>query len=87
MRAPSRSPLVWAAWAAVLVITIAALTAMLFAMLTPAPWPPCSSIDAESITEEAVEALRAEGWYPDPTDGYERLFTRLGASPRRAARE
>jgi len=67
------STLVWVARAAILVLVIAALAAVLFAMLTP-PRPPCSSIDAESITEEAVEALRAEGWYPDPTDGYERLL-------------
>ncbi len=74
MRAPLSSSLVWAAWVFILVLVIASLAAVLFAMLTPAPWPPCSSIDAESITEEAVEALRAEGWYPDPTDGYERLL-------------
>ncbi len=73
-RAPQGSPLAWAAWAAILVIVIAALTAMLFAMLT-SPGTPCASVDATSITKETAGELRSEGWYPNPTDGYERLYS------------
>jgi hypothetical protein len=47
---------------------------MLFAMLT-SPGTPCASVDATSITKETAGELRSEGWYPNPTDGYERLYS------------
>jgi hypothetical protein len=62
------------AWAFILILVIAALGALLFALLT-APGTPCSSIDAETITEETVEVLRAEGWYSTQADDLERLYS------------
>ncbi len=64
--------LVWAAWAFILVLVIAALAAMFFSLLTA---PSCTSVDAETITKETVEALRASGWYSDPADGKEQLYS------------
>jgi hypothetical protein len=60
------------AWAFILILVIATLGALLFALLTA---PACSSIDAETITEETVEVLRAEGWYSTQTDDLERLYS------------
>ncbi len=76
MRAPLASTLVWAAWAFILVLVIAALAALLFALLTGVPRSPCTSGDAETLPETTVEALLAEGWYAgDPADGAERLYS------------
>ncbi len=75
MRAPLASTLVWAAWAFILVLVIATLAAILFAALTTVPRTPCTSVDAEAITPEKVEALRAEGWYPDATKVNEELYS------------
>jgi len=72
VRAPLASSLVWVAWAFILMLVIATLAALVFAMLT-APYE-CSSIDAETITEETVEVLRTEGWYSTQTDDLERLY-------------
>jgi hypothetical protein len=63
--------LVWAAWAFILILVIAAFAAMMFALLTA---PACASVDAETITEETVEVLRAAGWYSTQTDDAERLY-------------
>jgi hypothetical protein len=60
-------------WTGVLVVVIAVLVAMLFAALTPSPR--CSWIDAERVSVEKLETLREEGWYSDPGDGYERLYS------------
>ena len=80
IRAPLAATLVWAAWAFILMLVIATLAALLFAMLT-APHE-CSSIDAETITEETVEALRTEGWYSTQTDDLERLYSPGCLTPR-----
>jgi hypothetical protein len=63
----------------VVVVILAVLVAMLFAALTTPPR--CQSVDAEKISSEKVEALRAEGWFPDPTDGHERLYSPGCTSP------
>ncbi len=81
MRAPLASTLastlVWAAWAFILFLVIAAFAAMLFALLTvPVPSPACTSVDAEALPETTVEALLAEGFYADPADGAERLYSK-----------
>ncbi len=64
------------AWAAVLVVILAVLVAMLFAALTtPGEAERCSWINAEKVSVEKLERLREAGWYSDPTDGYERLYS------------
>ncbi len=80
MRAAPASSLVWVAWAFILMLVIATLAALLFAMLT-APYE-CSSIDAETITEETIEVLRAEGWYSTQADDLERLYPPGCLTPR-----
>ncbi len=80
MRAALTSTLVWAAWAFILMLVIAILAALLFAMLT-APHE-CSSIDAETITKETVEVLRTQGWYSTQADDLERLYPPGCLTPR-----
>ncbi len=60
-------------WTAILVLVLAVLVAMLFAALTTPPR--CQSIDAEKVSVGKLEALRGEGWYSDPTDGKEALYS------------
>ena len=74
MRAPLSSALVWAASAFVIALIVASLAAALFVMLRT-PGTPCETIEAESITRETVTELRSEGWYADPADDYERLYS------------
>ncbi len=64
-----------AVWFVVLVLILATLVAMLFALATPPPDARCSWVDAEKVSSEKVEALREAGWYPDPTDGKEALYS------------
>lgn len=64
------------AWTGILVLVLAVLVAMLFAALTtPGEAERCSWINAEKVSVETVERLREAGWYPDPTDGEERLYS------------
>ena len=59
----------------VLVIVLALLVAGLFAAATRPPAERCQSIDAERVSVEKLETLRDEGWYSDPTDGKEALYS------------
>ena len=62
-------------WTAVLVVVLALLVAMLFALATRPPDVRCSWIDAERVSVEKLEMLREEGWYSDPTDDKEALYS------------
>lgn len=35
----------------------------------------CYTLDAYSVTEQTVDALILEGWYGDPNDNAERLYS------------
>ena len=59
----------------VLVIVLALLVAGLFALATRPPDVRCSWIDAERVSVEKLEMLREEGWYSDPTDDKEALYS------------
>jgi hypothetical protein len=66
--------LVWFAAAFLVALVVASLAAIVFVLLT-ASGPPCEVIDATTVTRETREALRAEGWYADSGDSYERLYS------------
>ncbi len=60
---------------AVLVVILALLVAALFALATRPPDVRCSWVDAERVSIEKLEILRDEGFYSDPADGVERLYS------------
>ncbi len=63
-------------WTGILVLALAALVAMLFfALTTPGEAERCSWVNAEEVSVETVERLREAGWYPDPADGREALYS------------
>jgi hypothetical protein len=68
-------------WTAILVLVLAVLVAMLFALATRPPAERCQSIDAERVSVEKLEILREEGWYSDPTDDKEALYSKGCLTP------
>jgi len=70
---------------AVLVVILAVLVAMLFALATRPPDVRCSWIDAEKVSVEKLEILRDEGWYSDPNDSKEALYSPACLTPEAGA--
>jgi len=68
-------------WTAVLVVVLALLVAMLFALATRPPDVRCSWIDADRASVEKLETLRDEGWYADAGDGKEALYSKGCLTP------
>jgi hypothetical protein len=62
------------ATAFVIALVIAFIAASLFVLLRT-PGAPCETVDATTITRETATKLRTEGWYADPTDDKEQLYS------------
>ena len=65
----------------VLVIVLAALVAGIFALATRPPAERCQAIDADRVSVEKLDRLREEGWYSDPTDDKEALYSKGCLTP------
>jgi hypothetical protein len=53
-------------WASILIVVLG-----MFWIATD----PCQTLDAESLSENQVVVLIADGWYGDPTDHAETLYS------------